>query len=208
MTSHSCVQHLLGCKSFLGFPRASGRCSCHWVDCLMGMWHLYAPASGAKYTLELFLKYCAFPPLSRKCVRWPASWGVKCPMPFLFWPLEKKTPVSRLAHSSALQTCWPPQASPMLWPTASSKQVCISRVCLLAFSFFSLLCLSCWFNPVRPSHSVKAPFPALQSNPLLLPLFLASPFQNNRPKPSAPLWNVPRLFPSLLWVAFRCCLNI
>lgn len=201
--SHPCVQHLLGCASFLGFLRASGRCSFHWVDCLMGMWHLYAPALGAKYTLELFLKYCTFPPLSRKCVRRPASWGVKCPMPFLFWPLKKTKPVSRLARSSALQICWPPPGGPILCPTSSSRQFCISRVCLLAFSSFSLLCL-----PVRPSHSVKAPFPALQSNPLLLPLFLASPFQNTRPKPSAPLWNVPRLFPSMLWVAFWCCMYI
>lgn len=73
MMSHPCVQHLLGCESFMGFLRTSGGCSFHWVNCLMGMWHLCAPALGAKYTLELFLKYRTFPPLSRKCVHWPAS---------------------------------------------------------------------------------------------------------------------------------------
>lgn len=66
MMSHPCVRHLLGCEGFVGFLRASGRCSFHWVDCLVGMWHLYAPALGAKYTLELFLKYCTFPPTKQK----------------------------------------------------------------------------------------------------------------------------------------------
>lgn len=106
MMSHLCVQHLLGCESFVGFLRASGRCSFHWVDYPMRMWHLCVQALGAKYTLELFLKYHAFPPLSRKRVCWPASWGgVKCPMPFSFWPLEK-SPVNKQAHSSALKIRW------------------------------------------------------------------------------------------------------
>lgn len=61
MMSHPCVQHLLGCASFVGFLWASGGSSFHWADCLMGMWHLCALALGAKYTLELFLKYHTFP---------------------------------------------------------------------------------------------------------------------------------------------------
>ena len=42
MMSHPCVQHLLGCKSFVGFLRASDGSSFHWADCLMGMWHLFS----------------------------------------------------------------------------------------------------------------------------------------------------------------------
>lgn len=116
------------------------------------------------------------------------------------WAKEPTALPCRLAgHHWADPTFFPPQ--PPNSP-AFPEYVC------LPFSFFSSLCLSSLFNPVRPSYSVKAPILTLQSNPLLLPLFSASPLQNNRPKPSALLWNVPRLFPSTLWVAFGRCVYI
>lgn len=152
MMSHPCVQHLLGCESFVGFLRASGRCSFHWVDYPMRMWHLCVPALGAKYTLELFLKYRTFPPLSRKCVCWPASWGgVKCPMPFSFWPLEK-SPGSKQAHSSALKIRWTTGPVSSLSHLILPKILHFQSMFGLPFSFFSFLCHSSWFNPVRPSH--------------------------------------------------------
>ena len=93
-------------------------------------------------------------------------------------------PVSKGAHSSALQTWWTQLGWSHSAPPHPPKDAAFPEYVCLLFSFFSSLCLLSWFNPVRPSHSVKAPILTLQSNPLLLPLFSASPFQNNRPKPS------------------------
>lgn len=103
-------------------------------DWLTGMWHSCAPALGAKYTLELFLKYRTFSHLTENMLHWPASWGgVGCPMPFVFWPLKKK----KTNEQTSPQLCSADTLNPAC-PTSSSKQSCISRVCLLAVFFLFL----------------------------------------------------------------------
>lgn len=131
--------------------------------------------------------------------------SVPCPFHFGCWKKTSEQTSPELCSAEMLSTTG---LIPLRVPAHPPNSSAFPEYVCLPFSFFSLLCLSSWFNPVRPSLSVKALFLTLQSNPLLLPLFLASPFQNNRPKPSAPLRNVPRLFPSTLGVAFRCCMYI
>lgn len=49
MTLHPCVRHPLGCCTRLGFLRAFAG-ALHWTDCLMGMWHMCAPAFAVRYS--------------------------------------------------------------------------------------------------------------------------------------------------------------
>lgn len=118
------------------------------LGCLMGMWHMCAPAFAVRYS-GIVSTTLHISPRGRKPCPLTSFWGgVKCPGP-LYWSQwesisEQGEPTGLVPHSHWMT---PGQAHSLLTPPSQTH----FQSMLAAFSFLSLSRLWSWFNPVHPA---------------------------------------------------------